>query len=104
VSKYKISGGNQGSVGDNARAKNFTQNAVFMRELTDLTAELTKRARTPEQLEAARQIADAEAAAKTGDSSTVRKKLKAAGAWALGVAKEVGTDVVAKVISQQLGA
>jgi len=104
MSKYSISGGNQGVVGDNARAENFTQNAVFIRELSDLTAELAKRARTPEQLEAARQIADAEAIAKTGDSSAVRKKLKAAGAWALGVAKEVGTDVVAKVISQQLGA
>jgi hypothetical protein len=103
VSTYNIKGGNQGAVGDGAHAENFTQNLLLTSELTSLSAELSKRANTPEELLAAKQVAEAEQAAKTGDEQSAVKKLKSAGAWALQVATELGTEVVTKIISSQLG-
>jgi len=103
MSNYNISGGNQGAVGDNARAENFTQNSLMARELSSLSAELAKRATTPEERSAAQDVAEAEQSAKSGDEQTMAKKLKSAGTWALQVATELGKDVVAEVISKQLG-
>ena len=103
MAKYNISGGSQGAVGDNARAKNFTQNSVLIRELTDFAAELHKRAKTPEQSAAAKKVVEAQEAAKNGDDETMREKLKAAGGWALKVAKEIGVGVAVKAISGQFG-
>jgi hypothetical protein len=103
MSIYNISGGNQGAVGDNAHAENFTQNSILSNELELLKAELAKRAKTPEELAAATNIADAHQAMKNGDQQTAFKKMKDAGAWAITVAAEIGKDVAAKMISQQLG-
>jgi hypothetical protein len=103
MSKYKITGGNQGAVGDNASAQNFTQSIALTQELSELRSELAKRARTPEQIAAVKHVADAEEAAKKGDDDTVRQKLKAVGTWGLQVATEIGKSVAAKVISSQLG-
>jgi glycine betaine/choline ABC-type transport system substrate-binding protein len=98
-----IHGGNQVAVGDNAHAENFTQNSTLSHELGTLKTELTKRAQTPEQLNAARCIEEAEQASKNGDEQTALQKIKAAGTWALEVATEIGTDIAAKMISKQLG-
>jgi|SRR5215204_2331854 len=103
MSTYNISGGNQGAVGDNAHAENFTQNSMLVQDLAELRAEMTERARTPEQLASAQQVAEAHEAAKQGDDSKVGERLKAAGAWALKVATEIGKNVATKAISNQLG-
>jgi hypothetical protein len=100
---YNITGGNIGAVGNNARAENFTQNTNLMSQLGDLAAELSRRARTPEELVTAQQVSEAEQAAKKGDNRTVGQKLKAAGLWAFQVATEIGKDVAAKAISSHLG-
>jgi hypothetical protein len=103
MSKYKVTGGNIGALGDRAKAKNFTQNSMLVQDLDDLKVEMAKRAKTPGEQKAVEHINDAREAAKTGDDNTVREKLKAAGAWALQVATEIGKDVASKAISSQLG-
>ncbi|UPJ64282.1 hypothetical protein [Bradyrhizobium sp. 191] len=100
---YNIHGGTQAAVGDNAHAENFTQNSPATKELISLSAELKTRAKTPEELSAAQNVADAERAANSGDTQTALQKLGAAGTWALQVATELGKDIVAKAITKQLG-
>lgn len=115
MSKYKITGGQQASVGDGARAENFVQQQTvgtqveipdllaLSQELSRLRSEAQKRANTPEELRATAELAEAEAAAKAGDKSKVIEKLKLTGKWMLGVAKDIGTSVAAKVIAHSLG-
>ncbi len=114
MTNYNISGGNVGAVGDGARAENVTQNdnrATFVmpplgdlaKELARLRTEALKRATSPEQSASVGDLAAAEVAAKNGDQKTVLERLKSAGSWALSVARDIGTQVVVKVIENQIG-
>jgi hypothetical protein len=71
-------------------------------EITNLRSEAEKRAQTPDQHEAVKRLAEAEAAAKSGPPSKVVEKLKAAGGWIAEIAKELGSSVIAKLIEGQL--
>lgn len=106
-SKYKITGGTQGAVGDNAQASNNTFNTwnaaggdlnQLAKELALLRAELAKIAKEPEHFESAAAIAKAEAAAEQGDGSTAFEHLKNAGSWALDIAKSIGIPIAIKAL------
>lgn len=112
-SKYKITGGQQGSVGDNAEASNNTFNqwneaggdlVGLAKELATLRAELGRQAKEPEHFESAASIAKAEAAAEKGDGPTVFGHLKNAGKWALDVAKSIGVPVAIEALKKAVGA
>jgi hypothetical protein len=103
MSNYNISGGIQGAVGDNAHAENFSQSSLMAQELASLSTEMAKRANTPEEMSAAKHVAEAEQSLKNGNEQAAIQKLKSAGIWALQIATELGKDVAAKVISKQLG-
>jgi hypothetical protein len=115
MSQYNISGGNQGAVGDDARAKQFTQNdnrqvgltaedlSALTKELPILRQALMQQAKTSEQFDALSHVKAAEEAAEKNDGQGVLNRLKSAGSWVLEVAKSIGTEVVAKVIAHQIG-
>jgi hypothetical protein len=112
-SKYKITGGSQGAVGDQAEAHDFTQVSnqtlgsidmtALAAELSRLRAEARKEATEPEHDIAISEIAKAEQAAKEGQSSKVMEHLKAAGKWALDVATKLGTSVALEAIKKSTG-
>lgn len=112
-SKYKITGGTQGAVGDNAQASNNTFNTwnqsggdlkTLASQLAQLRAELGKQAKSPEEFESAAAIAKAETAAQKGDGSSVFEHLKSAGKWALETATSIGIPVAIQAIKTALGA
>jgi hypothetical protein len=111
-SKYKITGGTQGAVGDNAQSSNNTFNTwnqsggdlkALAGELAQLRAELGKQAKSSEEFESATAIAKAEAAAQKGDGSSVFEHLKSAGKWALETATSIGIPVAIQAIKTALG-
>jgi hypothetical protein len=112
-SKYKITGGNQGAVGDQAEAHDFTQVSnqtlgsidmtVLASELSRLRTEARKEATEPEHDIAVSEIAKAEQAAKEGQGSKVMQHLKLAGNWALDVATKIGTGVALEAIKKSTG-
>jgi hypothetical protein len=111
-SKYKITGGNQGAVGDEATAHDFTQISnqtlgsidmtALAAELSRLRAEARKDAVEPEHDMAVSDIAKAEQAAKEGQPSAVVQHLKSAGSWALDVATKIGTSVAVEAIKRSM--
>lgn len=111
-SKYKITGGTQGAVGDNAQASNnlfntWNQSGGDLRELAQqlalLRAELGKRAQGPEQFESATAIAKAAAAAEKGDGPGVFDHLRNAGKWALETATSIGVPVAIQALKSAIG-
>lgn len=112
-SKYHISGGNQGAVGDNAKAENFTQISnqnLDSVNLNELAAELSQlRSKAREQATdvahdtAVLEIGKAEEAAKAGESSKVMEHLKSAGSWALNLATDIGAKVAVEAIKKSIG-
>jgi len=112
-SKYKITGGNQGAVGDEAVAHDFTQVSnqtlgsidmtALAAELARLRVEARKDAVEPEHDMAVSDIAQAEQAAKEGQPSKVVQHLKSAGTWALDVATKIGTSVAVEAIKRSMG-
>lgn len=115
MAKYNITGGNQGAVGDKAKAEHFVQHderktgltpddlSRLMGEFPTLLRALTERAKSSEQFEALSHVKAAEEAAQKNDTGGVLSKLKGAGSWVLEVAKSVGAEVIAKVIEGQIG-
>lgn len=111
-SKYNISGGNQGAVGDNAQARDFTQVSAnqsqnfnletLARELRLLHEAARERAAGTGQSDAVHEIAEAESAAIHGDEGRVREHLARAGKWALDVARDVGVELAAEFIKQSI--
>jgi uncharacterized protein YukE len=111
-SKYKITGGAQGAVGDNAQASNNVFNqwnqsggdlTGLAKELATLRAELGKRATESEQFESAAAVAKAEGAAKNGNGPTAFEHLKTAGKWALEVASSIGVPVALEALKKAVG-
>jgi hypothetical protein len=112
-SKYKITGGSQGAVGDNAEAHHFMQTSnqppdsvdlnALARELMLLRNEAKKQATEPEHDVAVGEIAAAETAAKKGDRTSAFTHLKSAGQWTLDVATKIGTILAAEILKKELG-
>jgi hypothetical protein len=111
-SKYNISGGQIGAVGDHASASNNVFNQwnqsggdleKLAKDLATLRAELGKQAAQPEQFEAAAAIARAETAAKEGDGPAVFEHLKKTGQWALGIATSIGVPVAVEALKKAIG-
>ena len=112
-SKYKITGGNQGAVGDQAVAHDFTQVSnqtlgsidmgALATELARLRTEARKEAVDPAHDIAVSDIAKAEQAAKEGQPSAVMQHLKSAGSWALDVATKIGTSVAVEALKRSIG-
>jgi hypothetical protein len=111
-SKYKITGGNQGAVGDESVAHDFTQVSnqtlgsidmtALATELSRLRAEARKDAVEPDHDIAVSELAKAEQAAKEGQASAVMQHLKSAGSWALDVATKIGTSVAVEAIKKSM--
>ena len=112
-SKYKVTGGNIGAIGDGAQAHNVVQVsnqtlgsidiATLAGELSRLRAEARKEATEPEHDISVSELAKAEQAAKAGESSKVVEHLRAAGKWALEVATKIGTGVAIEAIKKSTG-
>jgi hypothetical protein len=110
-SKYHISGGQQGAVGDNARAENFQQNqsieqsfdaAELAHELVRVIEAMRKNASEPEEIAAVGNVEAAKKAAEKGDKPKALQFLKNAGQWALDAATDIGTSVAAEVIKKSM--
>ncbi len=111
--KYKITGGQQGAVGDNARADRFEQiwnaagSTIDLKALADELQKLRTAARREateaEHDEAVGAIASAEAAARKGNRAEAMEKLARAGRWAFDVATKIGVQVAALAIEQATG-
>ena len=111
-SEYNVSGGQQGAVGDNATAHDFTQNQTVQQpvdvkalaeELGRVAQAARKRATDHEQRIATACLESAEDEAKKGDGPKALEYLKSAGRWVLGVAEDVGAKVAAEAIKSQMG-
>lgn len=112
-SKYIISGGEQGAVGDGVSANNFIQVTgksiqeidldVLASELETLRTAARKDSTDLEHDLAMGNLAAAEAAAKQGNRSEVVKHLRNAGKWAFDTATAIGVAVAAEAIKTSLG-
>ena len=112
-SKYQISGGQQGAVGDSSRAENFTQILnesdtekyldVLADELSKLKKSLDEYKSNPQYRSVVESVTAAETAAKNGDKSTALERLKGIGDWVLDVATKIGVSVAAAAIKEALG-
>ena len=98
--------------GDN---KNFSQNQTtgsqmqdvdlktLAEQLNKLLANARDKAKSGDQFKDLAAVAEAEEAAKNGDRNKTFEKLKTVSKWAFDVAREVGVELAAKVISIQIG-
>lgn len=112
-SKYSISGGQQGAVGDNATAHGFTQQQVVQQQPVDLKtlaeqlgqviAAAKTQATEPEHQMAIGAIEAAKVAAEKGDESKAMTFLKSAGKWTLDIATDIGAKIAAELIKAQIG-
>jgi hypothetical protein len=107
--------GQAGAMGPGAKADNMNfvqvlREAIGGSSLADLANELESLrsamlvdAKSAEQDAAVSAVADAEAAAKKGDSKGVLSFLKSAGQWGLDVATKIGTTVAGAAIQKSMG-
>lgn len=112
-STYQIYGGQQGAVGDNAAATNFTQIwqahstdldlSALADELAALRLKLEEFASEPVHSVALSNLALAEEAARTGDGGTALAQMKKAGAWVWDVATKVGIGLMTAAAKQAIG-
>ena len=112
-SKYHISGGQQGAVGDNARAEHFTQMwassgdkidlATLASELKTLRAALREKASDKEHYESLGEVVAAEKAATEGNGPGALEHLKKVGAWVWDVATKIGVGVAITAAKTALG-
>jgi hypothetical protein len=78
-----------------------SENEAITAELTKLHEELQKYdANATVEIQ---RVKNAEEAAKRGDSATVVASLKGVARWVIDFAREVGTELVAKIIEKQMG-
>jgi hypothetical protein len=117
MSNNYINFGQAGAMGEGATAhdNSFTQINLQQslpadfdfealgKELANFKAQRISNASSSQDFQDITDIAKIEEAAKEKDGSKVIKALKAAGAWVADFTKEVGTDVVAKMLKTQLG-
>lgn len=111
-SKYVVSGGIQGAVGDNAHVHDLRQISGspaseldlprLAQELSELRTSARQQASEPEDDIAVGEVAAAEAAARKGDAEGVLQHLANAGQWALDVAIKIGVSAAEHAIKQAL--
>jgi hypothetical protein len=111
--KYKITGGQQGAVGDGATASYFNQVwttngaqinlAQLATELAALRSALDAHVKDETHRTAANEVALAEQSAKAGDGPRVLEHLKKAGAWFWDVATKIGIGVATAEAKTALG-
>jgi hypothetical protein len=111
--KYKILGGNQGSIGDNANAHDFTQiwNAAankvdlaeLSKELATFRGQVSNFASEPEHFSAAGEVNEAQKAAQNGDGPGALAHLKQAGSWIWDVATKVGIGLATAAAKSAIG-
>ncbi|GAB3727206.1 hypothetical protein GCM10027594_09140 [Hymenobacter agri] len=104
-----------GAVGPNSSANNNVFNQtnytlpdntnyeLLSSELAKLKQELISKATLPEHYIAISEVANAEEATKNKDGNKVVKSLLTAGKWVLDAATDIGTSVVAEIITKQIG-
>ena len=112
--KNKFINSQIGAVGSNSQSHNNSFHKVnvtvpsnldynqLLAELEKLKTELVSKSETPENYLAVVEVANAEVAAKEKDGRKVISHLLKAGKWTLEIAKEIGVEVVANIISNQL--
>jgi hypothetical protein len=112
MTKYNISGGIQGIVGDNNSGNTVNQSNQLLqqfdmdaikKQLELLRFEAKKLAESGEHDEQIGAIASAEKAAIEGDRSKVVENLKKLGKWTFDVATRIGTTLLASVIKEAAG-
>ncbi len=111
--KYKILGGNQGAVGDDASASQFAQSShaspaavelsLLATELSLLRPHLIASASQPEHYIAVAAVANAEQAAREGNESSSLDHLRRAGKWIWDVATKVGIGVATEAAKRAIG-
>ena len=107
--------GQAGAMGRYASAQNNTFNQLWnqmdgtvdlerlSRELASLRNAMRERATVAEHDISVSEVAKAEQAALSGNGSKALEHLKSAGTWALDIAIQIGTNLVATVIAKTLG-
>jgi hypothetical protein len=113
--KYEISGGQTGAVGRGAHAHHIRFEQTWTgiasevplnrlrQELEALRSVMRARAATPEEDVAVARVAEAQLAAEEDDGPGALRSLKEAGAWALGVAREIGVSVATAALKAVIG-
>ncbi len=118
-SKYKITGGQQGSVGDQSSANDFNQ-IVNQRSqdtnLTLLTEQLSlliikleseiqdqKGDEAKKYNTAIKSLSSAKAAAEEGDENKAHKYISIAGAWLVDFASKVGVSLIVEILKKNIG-
>jgi len=114
--KNTIQGNFQGAMGDSAQASNLSYNQIGNRieasmDLTQLAGDLLKlrqamseEAKGPAHYIALGEVAKAEEAAMTKNSSKVAESLGGAGKWALDVATKIGASLAIEAIKESMKA
>lgn len=111
--EYNFTNSQIGAAGENARAEGFTQNQMVHQpvDLLVLDTELGQalevartRATEPDQKAATIYLESAKEEAKKGNESKALGYLKSAGKWALDIAEDIGTKLLAETIKSQMGA
>lgn len=112
VTTYNINGGNFGAVGDNASARNFSQqsasvtgadSAQLANELSGLLEEMRGQAKSTNEFRELAAVSAAYDKAKSGNVQAALDALKTTGQWSLGVAEKLGVGLAVAAIKAHLG-
>jgi hypothetical protein len=82
--------------------KPTTDLAVLAAELEQLRQTLRQKAQTVDEDKAVASVGEAASEARNGNGPAVLQKLASAGAWVLGVAKEIGVKIATEALSKSL--
>jgi len=85
-----------------AEMKPTTDLAVLAAELEQLRQTLRQKAQTVDEDKAVASVGEAASEARNGNGPAVLQKLASAGAWVLGVAKEIGVKIATEALSKSL--
>lgn len=112
---YNVNQSQVGAVGNNASSHNNSFQQVnhtapenfnfeaLIPELEKLKKALKEKADTPEEFMSISKVAEAETAVKEKNYGKLVENLKAGGKWVFDTAKDIGVNVIAAVISKQMG-
>ena len=112
--KYDIKGP-VGAVGPHSHAQDINFNQIWneasssieldklSEELFKLSSALKEKAKEPEHFRAIAEVAEAEAASKSGNGAKTLEHLKKAGKWTLSVAEKIGIGVATTALKTAMG-
>jgi hypothetical protein len=113
--KYDIKGSAVGAVGPHSHAHDINFQQIWdeasssieleklSEELSKLSSALKEKAKVPEHFHAIAEIAEAEAASKSGNGGKALEHLKRAGNWSLGIAEKIGIGVATAALKTAMG-